>query len=78
MRRQAQSAVFLDPAIGTRGAPGRLAIQPMQAGRNNALLFLLLVPDRSFGLDHHFVGTDDSNGLDGIVSPRLLQERTEQ
>ena len=48
----------VNPAIRVGLAPRRLFIDTAKALGNNTQILLFLVPDGSFGLVHHFVGTD--------------------
>ena len=45
-------------AVGVGFAPAGLFINAAQLFRNDALVFLLFIPDRPFGLIHHFVSAD--------------------
>ena len=56
---QRKRAMTVDPAIGVGLAPSGILIDTTQSFGNNAQIFLLFVPDWSFGFIHHLVGTDD-------------------
>lgn len=78
MRSEAKSAMPVHPAIRPRKTPSRFPIQPVQTVGHNPLLFLLFVPDRPARFDHHFVGTDHSDGRQLIGLPGILQEKFEK
>jgi hypothetical protein len=46
------------PSIGVGFAPADLFINAAQLFRNNAFIFFSLIPDRPFGVIHHFVAAD--------------------
>jgi len=52
--------VTIYPAINVGFASGGLFIEAPEPLRNNALILLFIVPDRTFGPVHHFIGTDDA------------------
>ncbi len=56
---QRKSAMTVRPTIGVGLAPGGILIDATQSLGNNAQIFLLFVPDGSFGFIHHLVGTDN-------------------
>ncbi len=71
MAGQRETAMTVDPAISVRFAPGGLFIQAAESIRDDALVFLFLMPDGSFGPIHHFISTDDA-----IIAP--VQETFEK
>jgi hypothetical protein len=48
----------VNPAISIGLTPGGLFVQAAQPFRDNTLIFLFFVPDRTFGFIHHFIGAD--------------------
>ena len=48
----------IDPTVALAIAPGRIRIQPGQPFRDDPLLLLLAMPDRSQRPHHHLVGTN--------------------
>ncbi len=46
------------PPVGIGFAPAGLFINAAQLFGNDALIFLLFMPDRPFGLIHHFISAD--------------------
>lgn len=72
MGRYTERAMSIHPTIRFRVAPGRVAIQASQPFGNNALGFLLLVPDWATRFDHHLVGAHHP------TSRALPQERLEK
>ena len=68
---QRKRVMTLDPAISVGLAPGGIFIDTTQSPVNNAQIFLLFVPDGTFGPVHHFIGTDHA-----VTAP--AQERVEK
>jgi len=58
MGRQAKAAMTIYPPVGIGFAPAGLFINPAQLFGNDAFIFLLFMPDRPFGLIHHFISAD--------------------
>ena len=58
MRGQTKAAMAIYPAISVGLAPGGLFVDATQVLWDDALIFLLFMPDRPFGLIHHFISAD--------------------
>ena len=54
-----KTAVAIYPSVCMRSTPSRLFVEATQSVGYNALVFLLLMPERPFGPVHHFISTDD-------------------
>jgi len=54
-----KTAVAIYPSVRMRSAPGRFFVEATQTVGYDALVFLLLMPERPFGPVHHLISTDD-------------------
>ena len=58
MGSQTKAAMTVYPAVGVGFAPSGLFVDAAQIFGNNPLLLLFLMPLRTLGAIHHFIGTD--------------------
>ena len=58
MGGQTKAAVTINPTVGFGLAPVGLLVDTPKAFWNDALIFLFLMPERTLGPIHHFIGTD--------------------
>jgi len=59
MLGDSKCTMAINPAVGVGLIPSGFFIDTAKPFGDNALFLLLFVPNRPFGLIHHFIGADD-------------------